>query len=712
VTDDEARPPDLRKAAAERAAAAVLPACGIAWTSAEIMHWLAWPGGLELAGATAVAASLAYGASGRWRKVPAWTAWAIAGAGGWLSLAAAEGPLAGWPYAPLTWAWLAASLWAWRRARRHPAVLEAQEWRAQRAEWLEKSPRWGLRGTHLLEFKRTLLGERYVVDTRGTRKRASQIAASGVAELIAEHENLPVSRVDVARHRLAGRVSISVRYTDPWAKPAFHPVLLPDQEITLPVPCSIRDLAAVGHDPETARPLTVPLWDETGGKNISVVAIKGSGKTVLLDDISERVTAAADALQVRLNLSVKGGSEAESWGPACHLTAFGPNQKGRAVKVLAAVNGIIDWRSRAYKRGEYAPSPADPLIVVIIDEADSAMETPAVRKQVDDIATKGREYGVTLIHVGQRGTADYSSAKTRSQDDVIVIGKVSRPGEVYHAAGSMGFELPDMASYGEGHAGVWVIAELGGGHRKGRAWVLGDTPAGHARVVAGIAEERAFSQPELHPACREFLGESYELLLSTDVFAKWARGQAEHDGAPDADEVKDGTGSPLAAIALAVRDGHVQVAEPATKEALLEGLRIAEDQALRELDFDMEIDDDTRAKLAAIDAKNNATRQMITDTRAMPKPPEVSPEALAASTAERWRQVGDQAQVPDEARPVLLGLLREGTTASAVAEAIGVSKWIARTYLERLRNEGVAYVDGVKRAARWRLAGPGRGDAS
>lgn len=683
MTGDEAPLPELRKAPAERAAAAVLPASGIAWAAAEAMHLTGFPGTGDLLVATAVSAAFAWGASGRWKSLPRTLPASVAAAGGWLALAAAEGPLAGWPYAPLTWTWAGASFLAWRWARRHPAVLEAQEWRLQRAEWLEgRSRRWGLGGSHLLGWRQTRLGEWFEADVRGTGKRASQVEASGIAELIAEHENLPPSRVQVRRGRLAGRVTISIRRTDPWASPVLHPVLDEAPEVHLPVPCSITDAPLVGIDPEAGRPLAVPLYDEAGGKCVTVVSLRGGGKTVLLDSLSERVTAASDALQVRVNLSVKGHAEAERWGPACHLTALGPQQKGRAVKVLQAVNRVIEWRAQRYTTGKFAPSPRDPLVVVVIDEADSAMAVPAVRAQVDDIATKGREFGVTLVRAGQRGTADYGSAKTRAQDDVFCIGKVNRQGEAYHAAGSMGFTLPDMASYGEGHAGVWAVAELGGGHQAGRTFKWEPEDA------ARIARERAFAQPELHPDCRAFLGESYELLLSTDVFAKWARKDRASTSPPPA---------PAPA-------GQAPAPSPSPVATL---------DDIDHLDFTLEIDDDTRAKLAAIDAKNAATRQLIEGTRNLPAPPEVSPEALAAHTAERWRQVGDAAQVPDEARPVLLRLLGEGTTASAVAEALGVSKWTARTYLERMRNEGIAYVDGVKRAARWRMAGPGQGgDAS
>jgi hypothetical protein len=41
-----------------------------------------------------------------------------------------------------------------------------------------------------------------------------------------------------------------------------------------------------------------------------------------------------------------------------------------------------------------------------------------------------------------------------------------------------------------------------------------------------------------------------------------------------------------------------------------------------------------------------------------------------------------------------------------------VSKWTARTYLERLRTEGLVRMEGERRTARWLLAEPGGGDGS
>jgi aldehyde dehydrogenase (NAD+) len=53
-----------------------------------------------------------------------------------------------------------------------------------------------------------------------------------------------------------------------------------------------------------------------------------------------------------------------------------------------------------------------------------------------------------------------------------------------------------------------------------------------------------------------------------------------------------------------------------------------------------------------------------------------------------------------------------GTTISEVTTTLGVSKWTARTYLERLRTEGLVRMEGEKRTARWLLNEPGEGDGS
>jgi hypothetical protein len=687
--------PDLRRDPAERAAAAVLPVSAAVWGAAEIMHLAGIHAGPDIAGAGAVAFAVAWGAAGRgWSSAPLW-GWAAV-YGEWFAAAEAFGPLHWWPAPALTFAWAGISVTASRIAHRDESVVAAREWREARADWLGRSRDWGLGGSHLLAFERTRLGELYTVSTKGTGRRASHFVGHSLEEFIAEAEDLAVSRVRVIRHHLAGRIRISVRRVDPWADSLLHPVVCEEPEVQLPASRSIRQPAFVGQDPETGEVLAVPLWDVVGAKNVSVTGMVGAGKGVLLDDISEWVTDARDALQVRINLSDKGHQEIESWGPSCHLTAFGEDQKSRAVAVLKIISGVIAWRTRAYKRGQYQPSPADPLIVVIVDESDEAAKVPDVREGLNKVATKGREYGIAFVHAGQRGTNDYSSAKQRSQDGVRCTGAVNRQGEVRHAAGNQAQSVPDMASYAEGQPGVWSIAVNGAGVRTGRTWVFGETPAAHGAEVERMAQERAFAQPELPPACREYLGETYETLLKSEVFARWARARGVE---PFAEDGAPGTSPAVPGEVLRDEDGvsREAVAAPGS-------VATAEDDPFARLERDM--DEETRGRFAALNAKLDGVRQVVAETAAMPRPPEVAADAIAAVVAERWRQVGEAAQIPAEAHGPLLEMLEHGTTTPAVARRFEVSKWTARTWLENLRGRNVAYVAGERSKARWRLAPP------
>jgi hypothetical protein len=693
-------PPDLGKAPAERAAGAVLPAAGLLYGAGLAMHAFGCPPVLDVGGASALLSAASWGAAGQgWipGRLPAW----LAVSGAWLTAADAAGPLHWWPAPVLSIAWAGIAAAASRAAHRHEAVVEAREWREARADWLGRSHAWGLAGSHLLAFERTRLGELYTVSTKGTGRRASHFVGRSLEEVIAEAEDLAVSRVRVTAHHLAGRIRVSVRRADPWADPLLHPLVCEEPEVELPAARSIRAPVPVGQDPETGEVLEVPLWDVVGAKNVSVTGIAGAGKGVLLDNLSEGVTAAPDALQVRINLSDKGYAEIGSWGPCCHLTAFGPDQKARAVAVLKVVADVIAWRARTYKRGEYQPSPADPLIVVINDESDESAAVPAVKKGLDLVATKGREYGVAYAHAGQRGTNDYGSAKQRSQDTVRCTGAVNRQGEVRHAAGNQAHSVPDMASYGEGQPGVWSVARNGAGQRTGRTWVFAGTPAAHGAEVERIAGERAFAQPELPAACAEYLGDAYAALLSDEVFTRWAHAR---DAGPQPDGPGDGAAAPEAAPSPAeVQDpapGTAPAAPaPGTKTA------VADKDPLEEM-WKMNLDEGTRAKLDALHEKLGAAREALAATAALPRPPQAGREALAAHTAERWRQVGEEARIPEESRPRLLEMLAAGTTIGAVAEEFRLTKPVARGWLEKFRSAGAAYVDGQRKGARWRLSAP------
>ncbi|HMG63896.1 MAG TPA: hypothetical protein VK599_13185, partial [Streptosporangiaceae bacterium] len=148
--DEPPQVPGLRRSAAERAPAKVLPAAVTVWAAAEIMHWAAWPGMTPEAAMGAVAAfGIAFGVSahkGWGRAVPVFAAAFAA----WLVFACARGPLSGFPVPPLTIVLAVLTAAAYWKASRHPSVTAAREHREARADWLSwRARHWGLGGSHL-----------------------------------------------------------------------------------------------------------------------------------------------------------------------------------------------------------------------------------------------------------------------------------------------------------------------------------------------------------------------------------------------------------------------------------------------------------------------------------------------------------------------------------------------------------------------------------
>lgn len=682
--DQERAMPDLKRSRLERAPRLVLPASAAMWTAGEILH-LTGGHALEAGVAGVVASAVAYGASGRGR-IPGWVTGAVAGTSCWLCAAAQFGPLHWWPEAPLTWGAGVAALAVNRWARRHPAVTAAQQHREARAEWLAStSKRWRLGGSHLLKREKTRLGEAFEIDTTGTGKLVSQLPLRSLPEQIAQERGLPsADRVSVTMPR-PGRVRVSIRERNPWEHPALHPVVDPDPETDLSGPCSIREPLVIGIDPETGAPLTLQLVGPGGAKNISIVALRGSGKTVLLNNISERVTAARDALLVRINVSIKGPAERHRWGPACHLTAFGTKETQRAVAVLKVLHGVMEQRAAKYATTDYAPTPEDPAIVVILDEMGAAARVPGVKKRLEALAETGRELGIVLVWAALRGTADYTSPKMRALVDLVILGKVSRPGEAYHAAPNVAANLPDMTTYGEGASGVWAVADEAAASM-GRAWLLGSAES------AAIARERAFTQGGLPAYLADALGDDYADLLATEVFADWAR---EQQAVGNSVPVPDRT----AAGGTMTQPLPVMTADPADEKA---AFRRWED----EMEADM--DDDTRETIERLSRsageKIAQARDTLAQTASRPKPDSTpDPDAMADFVRQRWEQVANAVQIPDEAREEFLGLLARGTTISEVAKTFEITNWTARTWLERMGLEKVAEVRGKGRGSRWHL---------
>ncbi len=654
----------LAHAPAERVPLPLIPAI---WTAAEIMHAAGVRGfyvGVVSALATAVAGWMGERRSKNAehkRLAGIEVAAVTAAAGTWVTAGAELGPLAG-PDHLLSVLYLAASGGGYWGLRRHDAVRAARARRAEAAAWEARKTAWhrlaaalGLTGSHLLEYEETLLGETMLIDTRSTGKRASQISSRDVAERLGELEMIPIGRIDVTTDRIPGRLRISIRRKDPWATGLTHPAVDPSSPFAkyVPEPFSIRKPLVIGGDPETGDPLRLTLWDEDeGGKVVGIFAKMGSGKTVLLSCITERITACPDAQLIQVNLGKH--REDRRWAPLAAVNALGRDQGGRARYALQWVVEAIEARSKGGDDARVTPAPATPLLVVKIDEIDQVAGDPVCQRLLDNIASKCRSEGVALIFAGQRATAQWmGGANLRANVDIAILGRFARSGEARKAVGEE-VDLPDMGEYGEGRPGVFLITELGGGgYERGRVFNL-HKPEDIDAVVSRRAAGRRPYVPE--PA----LGRLDEL---------WAK--VTGAGRPGAGEdLDDGDGVPQPGLAR----GQVI---PGTGQITA---KIGQARALAEED----------PELAEI-------------------PPEMAAHA-AEQLAERRRQFLDaytSVELPEPDRRVLLAMLArpDGVSTRAAAAALPWSHTRVHQQLQRWQRDGIAEMRGKGSGRRWHHTG-------
>ena len=383
------------------------------------------------------------------------------------------------------------------RTRREKAAADAVLDVARKSGWHELSELIGLKGSHLLSWEETYLGDRRLIDVRGTGQRATSLAGEDLAERIAELELLPRGRVEVYPDRIAGRLWIDVRRRDPWRRPVMHPCASgqhdPAAEFAEHVPqqATCREPLAIGIDPETGRPMPVTLWASGGAKVISITAKKEGGKTTLLDSLKERITACDDALLLQVNLSK--ALEDRWWAPAAAASAL-DGDVARAMMILQFTADLITIRPRGDRATRvHQPTPQAPLWVLLIDEVDAVAGIPEAKVLLQRISSKCRSEGVALILAGQRNTAQWTGGgDVQANVDVAIWGKFARDArERGHVAGANA-GLPSMSEYGEGHPGVFGVTDLPyqGDHDKGRTFYWGEDSGNIRRLIAARAAHR------------------------------------------------------------------------------------------------------------------------------------------------------------------------------------------------------------------------------
>src|SRR6266487_2771430 len=147
---------------------------------------------------------------------------------------------------------------------------------------------------------------------------------------------------------MAGRMWITIRRADPWAKPIPHPLTVKDSPYAhlVPYPATIREPVNVGIDPETGTPLAIPLWDKKGAKVVLIAGKKDAGKTVLLNNLRAGITACPDAIMLQVNLAK--ALQEEHWSPLAEVTAALAD--GKARRTLLFTRDAVRARTRSGRK--------------------------------------------------------------------------------------------------------------------------------------------------------------------------------------------------------------------------------------------------------------------------------------------------------------------------------------------------------------------------
>jgi hypothetical protein len=513
--------------AADPAGHGTLLAAPATWTAGEILHEIGmtwqWGGALSVSAAAMAAAVSAWIAA---RPVPDWAdppavvgpaeAAAVAGvAGAWLTAAAAWGvnaPPAWWP-TDLLAVLVAGGWYGWLRT--HDAVQAARARRLDSRTWAERKTVWDdlIRrlpqlsdnsGADLIEHIPTLVGEQVCLDTRGTGHLATEIRTRVIAERLGElwEPRIPRGRIDVWVDEFPGRLWIAVRTKNPWRFPVNHPLVNPNSLAAqyLAEPPTARHPLVVGLDPEDGEPFGLtsgraaaglPVWvPDQGGQVIIIASTKGGGKTNVINVITERATACPDVRVLQVNLTKP--ADMRAWSAACPANALGRHELGRARAILAWTEHYIDDWGETSGEAHSVPSPAQPHLVVIVDEVADVASDPVCKARLQGIARKCRSAGVTLIIAGQRGTAAWmGGADVRAMIDIAVVGRFARREEIDKVVG-LHLDLPDLAEYGKGQAGVFMVVDLvSGAFDRGRVMKL-KHPADCRRIARDRADRAAW----------------------------------------------------------------------------------------------------------------------------------------------------------------------------------------------------------------------------
>jgi FtsK/SpoIIIE family len=515
-----------------RSELAPLGLAGIAALAAWVLHvghqhW--WPGIAAVTAVTAVGVGVTgsrLGLATRAERGYAMTV--IAATGGWLSAATAAGPgreplprllIAGGCVLAVPW-------WAHRRRRAKVRVERIL------AAWPEIAQAVGLAGSRLMSA---------AVDVWGWRARFALARGQTIHDVIAKLPAIEsglgtfrgAARIYPTDDDLANRFELRVLDKDPHADSIAWPG---------PSVSSITDPIDLGpfEDATSASVLLLRRHGLFGGAT-------GSGKSGGLNVLMGNLAACADVVIWAVDL--KRGMELGPWSECLGRLATTPAE---ARALLADAVAILEARATflaAGGRRVWAPSPARPALVIIIDEYAELVESaPDATGDADSIARRGRAVAVTLIAATQRPTQKaMGQGALRSQMDVRICFRVRERKDVDLILGqgmlTAGWQAHKLNAPGK----FLISAPEHDTPRRARAYLLTD------QAVTDTASQNAGQRPPLDDVSLQALGERAD---KSPERPKEVPDPGHREDTERTEDVQDGPGALLwAALCLAREEG-------------------------------------------------------------------------------------------------------------------------------------------------------------
>ena len=415
------------------------------------------------------------------------------------------------------------------------------------AKWETIANLAGLEDSRLLRTQVTRTGVRFKVDVGVHGPSVSRLERGELAVQIARCYGIGAGQVRVTDDAKNARILwITVQLKDLWSEQVPHPAITDPASRPKGHRSILDGPFVIGVDPETGDDLELTLFDEGGARHVEIVATNGGGKSNTLSNIVQQAAECRDVLTIAIDLGK--GVIPSLWGEYLHEAA-GVGEEDKALQLLEWIDTIVDERAIACAGGTHTPTPQAPVILLIIDEQDTAtgMDSPIadrVKPVLDKVHRRGRSGGVVAITAKQRNVVQHTGTKEGSANTYTkIVGRVSDTKEMAKAVPDWeAIGCPDMSTYGSGAEGVVLLVKAGGVWQAGRTRALYDPDAVKA-LAASYGPADATLEPHIAAQLPGYT-ERHPIPAAAHATTRTATDTADGATAANSPNQAGGVGSP------------------------------------------------------------------------------------------------------------------------------------------------------------------------